>query len=714
MTEAELIEEKREERKKLIDEVKRRRAIAAQSEGILGAAEQGEYGDVGQGEPKGEFDDEINQDPGNEDPSQSSMTQQAKNFLANYFTRAKFGATGAGMEGMARIQAFLADKKIPFTDKDVTDIFMLISQAPDREKFTNEDIGKVIGMGEFVTEDMVNKNKPLTIGQVPGYLGNLMFSGTAEDMRKVRDEGLTVDEMTPGQIANMAAGLSEFSPFGFASDIYRIGKSGVKEGVKAINEMITPLNQMQTAGGPNVNMMTKVGDEGSNVVNKVNEKIDLNDIYTNPLKRKDRVKLRNEAVNDKDLNNLANQINKEKRYSEDTISKFIEIYNSGNPFKIEQLRSMTGNQFKSILTKVGPNGTNKINQKTIDLNKNLLDSKIESITDVRVSKLEEQLKKYKGNNPKETGMNLRVNKFGEFDINDIFKLDDDLKYLVNNKSERQRILKRLEKEGILDELGLTDINIKANKPKTISDPQIDQYLKDLNLNFLPKKFDFTSKILNPKQKEIYNNLQNKVTKSMGESDKAVYDIIRENVNRMIKYGVRDKGKSIDEVIASLQKQTDNPEFLEEVIPLIQKKIKAQKNIEKFREIGIDLDNVNLSHMTAVVDDIDQTFKLNNIFIGLSKKNTAESVIQKKIKNLNKQLDEKGGSVANKNKIKADIEDLQYELKTGNYYESVPETYIEDELFFSEMMRTGASPKKDGGMVGISHLTRPLGKFSSQI
>ena len=119
-------------------------------------------------------------------------------------------------------------------------------------------------------------------------------------------------------------------------------------------------------------------------------------------------------------------------------------------------------------------------------------------------------------------------------------------------------------------------------------------------------------------------------------------------------------------------------------------------------------------MTAVVDDIDQTFKLNNLFIGLSKKNTAESVIQKKIKNLNKQLDEKGGSVANKNKIKADIEDLQYELKTGNYYESVPETYIEDELFFPEMMRTEASPKKDGGMININDITGPLGKFSSQI
>ena len=456
------------------------------------------------------------------------------------------------------------------------------------------------------------------------------------------------------------------------------------------------------------------------IVPKKNTEIDLNDVYTNPLKRKDRVKLRNETANNKDLNDLANQINKEKRYSEDTISKFIEIYNSGNPFKIEQLRSMTGNQFKAILRKVGPNGTKKINQETIDSNLNLLNSKIESITDVRLGKLEEQLRKYKGSNPKETGMNLKVNKFGEFDINDIFKLDDDLKVLINNKTAKQRILKRLEEEGILDELGLQDINIKGGVTKKISDPQIDQYLKDLNLNYLPKKFDFSSKILNESQKRIYNNLQTKVTKSMGGSDKAVYDIIRDNVNRMIKYGVRDKGKTIDEVIASLQKQTDDPEFLAEVVPLIQKKVKTQNYIKGIKkDLGVDLDSVDLSHMKAVVEDIDQTFKLNNLFIGLSKKNTAESIIQKDIRRLTNQLDEKGGSVANKNKIKADIEDLQYKLKTGDYYDAVSENYPSTsdvgvdvqkqikEKISEAMMGEPTYFKKDGGMVGISHLTRPL-------
>lgn len=451
------------------------------------------------------------------------------------------------------------------------------------------------------------------------------------------------------------------------------------------------------------------------IVPKKDVKIDFNDIYTNPIKRKDRVKIRNETVNDKELNDLINQISKEEKFSEDTVSKFANVYNSKNPFKIEYLSSSlttdTGSRFKSLRKKAIDKKL--ITDETSKSVKGLLDKKIENLTDLKLGKLEEQLRKYKGANPNETGMNLRVNKFGEFDINDIFKLDDDLKDLVNNKSSRQKIIKKLEKEGILDELDLGDLNIQASKPKTISDPQIDQYLKDLNLNYLPKKFDFTSKILNPQQKKIYSDLQKKVTNSIG-SNQAVKDMIRENVNRMIKYGVRDQGKTVDEVIASLQKQTNSNEFLGEVVPLMLKKIKAQKNIEKFREAGIDLDDVNLGHMKAVVEDVDQTFKLNNIFIGLSKKNTAESVIQKKIRNLNKQLDEKGGSVANKNKIKADIEDLQYELKTGNYYEPVPETYIEDQLFFPEMMRTGPSAKKDGGMMNINDITGPLGKFSSQI
>jgi len=516
---------------------------------------------------------------------------------------------------------------------------------------------------------------------------------------------------------DMATGIGtlglDFATLGTASAPQKIAlkvaqeaaESGTKTGVRTVDDMID-----------------------QKIVPKEDVKIDFNDIYTNPIKRKDRVKIRNETANDKELNDLINQISKEEKFSEDTVSKFANVYNSKNPFKIEYLSSSlttdTGSRFKSLRKKA--KDQELITDETVKSVKGLLDKKIENLSDLKLGKLEEQLRKYKGANPNETGMNLRVNKFGEFDINDIFKLDDDLKYLVNNKSSRQKIIKKLEKEGILDELGLADLNIQASKPKTISDPQIDQYLKNLNLNYLPKKFDFTSKILNPQQKKIYSDLQKKVTKSIG-SNQAVKDMIRENVNRMIKYGVRDQGKTVDEVIASLQKQTNSNEFLGEVIPLMLKKIEIQDYLKRFKDdLGITLDSVDMSHMKAVVEDIDQTFKLNNLFIGLSKKNTAESVIQKKIRNLNKQLDEKGGSVANKNKIKADIEDLQSELKTGNYYDSVSENYPSasevgtdvqkqiKEKISEAMMGDSTYFKKDGGMMNINDITGPLGKFSSQI
>ena len=87
-TEAEI---KALERKKILDEIKRKRAIAAQSEGILGAAERGEYGDVGQGEPKGEFDDEINQDPGDEDVTQSAIVPSPNFSQENIMNAIKAG-----------------------------------------------------------------------------------------------------------------------------------------------------------------------------------------------------------------------------------------------------------------------------------------------------------------------------------------------------------------------------------------------------------------------------------------------------------------------------------------------------------------------------------------------------------------------------------------------------------------------------------------------
>jgi len=77
-TEAEI---KAQERRELLNEVRRRRAAAAQAEGSVRAAEEGQYGDVGQGGPKGEFDDEINQDPGMSLTSINSLIRPLKSDL---------------------------------------------------------------------------------------------------------------------------------------------------------------------------------------------------------------------------------------------------------------------------------------------------------------------------------------------------------------------------------------------------------------------------------------------------------------------------------------------------------------------------------------------------------------------------------------------------------------------------------------------------------
>ena len=66
-------QEEKELRKKVLEDIKRKRAAAAQAEGSLGAAERGEYGEVGQGE-RGDFDDEIEQGRGSEDPTVSAFS----------------------------------------------------------------------------------------------------------------------------------------------------------------------------------------------------------------------------------------------------------------------------------------------------------------------------------------------------------------------------------------------------------------------------------------------------------------------------------------------------------------------------------------------------------------------------------------------------------------------------------------------------------------
>ena len=82
-------QEEKELRKKVLEDIRRKRAAAAYGESVKKAAEEGQYGDVGQGGPKGEFDDEINQDPGN--PLENLMEYQAGDVSQLDLTKAQRG-----------------------------------------------------------------------------------------------------------------------------------------------------------------------------------------------------------------------------------------------------------------------------------------------------------------------------------------------------------------------------------------------------------------------------------------------------------------------------------------------------------------------------------------------------------------------------------------------------------------------------------------------
>ena len=136
-------------RQDILDEIRRKRAAAARSEGIIGAAERGEYGDVGQGDEKGPFDDEIIQDimeyqAG--DVSQLDLTKAQRQYgmlpkssidkfmrrgLGFLFRRSPLGlALTYGPEVVRSIKNLVMP-----ADQMVTDTGMILNMADDTKRF---------------------------------------------------------------------------------------------------------------------------------------------------------------------------------------------------------------------------------------------------------------------------------------------------------------------------------------------------------------------------------------------------------------------------------------------------------------------------------------------------------------------------------------------------------------------------------------------------
>jgi len=425
-----------------------------------------------------------------------------------------------------------------------------------------------------------------------------------------------------------------------------------------------------------------------------------------------------------------NPAGSQTNFSPEMITKFADIYNERNAFKVEHMRSILGKSMFNNLRRrarlINPE-EGGITKETLDYMTNLTNKRIPLETDIITSRAANVLQNYKKLIPDATGYELKPNNLGEVDIDTILSLDPVLKAYLTvggkiSKGKKFAVLNKLRNEGIIDELGLGEMFFAGPKTTSSSDPQILNYLAQAKTGKLSKHFKYTQKILTEPQrvqlKNIFSNIADvykplELGRGMMKGQllsKKVKELFENNVNRMIGHGIRRQGKSVDEVIQSLVKQTDDPEFYKDVVPLMIKKVQLQDKIDFYRTKGVDLDDVNLSHMTAVVDDIDTTFKLNNIFIGSAKLNKEEQTYANAIRRLQSKLKGKGGLRVNKNEEKqiADqIDQLEFEIEELGLRRPIEadfESGMDDQ--FKSMMEQNleiSEQMKDGGFASIEEV-----------
>ena len=472
------------------------------------------------------------------------------------------------------------------------------------------------------------------------------------------------------------------------------------------------------------------------------------DIYTGKTKedRLDRLAIRYQVSQNKDVKDFINLVkNKETRnYDEKVFSKFADLYKQRNPMLVEFLRTAIPkgrfNNIRKGSMKI-PIEEGGVTQEDIDFytQANKDTSPQMKDMDVVYKKSENVLRNYKAGNPEATGVELKVNKLGDTNITDLLMTDPKLKeHLAGAESNMPltKIVNTLKKDGLFEELGF-DNYFLAGQIKKVNSPVIDKYLKENNLESLPKDFDYSS-LLNENQKIIVKKVNDRITEIFNEMEipiipksqrgqgfpdvrKQVKDRLRQNLNRMILYQLRE-GKNYEDTIKTFKEQTDNPEFYEEVVPLIIKSAQQRNYINGLNkdlgltELGLDVDNVVLAHSVGVLEDVDLTFRINNMYIGSEKLNQEESTIQRAIQKNKKILNKK--NVTNEEIVQAneEINGLKAQLESKGYYESVEspspasvsaEQQQQIKRAISEAMFDDPEYYKKGGIVDIFKLTRPI-------
>ena len=286
--------------------------------------------------------------------------------------------------------------------------------------------------------------------------------------------------------------------------------------------------------------------------------------------------------------------------------------------------------------------------------------------------------------------------------NDEYALD-----MLSDVGNRGKIVTFLRKD--LDEAGLTDVSAMGQPIKITEGKSGQQLLEELGLTHFPKKFDFVNQgALNESQKVDFNKAITKIRSSIKEQNPEVNaDIgrgwLRTNVNRMIRFAL-DKDIPMEQVMEKV-----NSFDVDGIADILIRKEKYNNKIKEWKELGYDVDVAEIGHIKAASEDALLSLELDNLTLQYAKSNKLEDSLRKQIKDVIKNGKE---SKYNINDINAQLESLGIETKVGeDLYGKARD--VEDEL---RQLEIGASdplfgyPMKDGGLVGINQLIRPLGNF----
>ena len=288
---------------------------------------------------------------------------------------------------------------------------------------------------------------------------------------------------------------------------------------------------------------------------------------------------------------------------------------------------------------------------------------------------------------------------------DVMAGDDEYaKKLFSERAARNRVIQFLKPD--LDEIGLTEIASVGSSVKVTEGKPAQQLLQELELSYFPKNFDFISKgALNSEQKLVFDQAVTKVRSAMKEQDSDVSgDIgrawLRTNTNRMIRYAY-DNNIPLDQVIEKV-KSFD----ADGIADILTRKEKHNKKIKEFKELGYDVDFAEVGHIKAAMEDALLSLDLDNLTLQNAKSNRQEDVLRNQIKDV---IKNGKNSKYNINDIIAQLEYLGIKTKIGEDVYG-KEIDVEKELRNLEIGASDAIfgiPYAKGGIVGISHLTRPL-------